>query len=136
MNEWILMVPLKVFTRLKTEFSQTIKTQYGMTDNNFSTVNNNGAEAVFPFVFLNALPGEEVGMDLQGDAINGGLFSFQIDVYDNKSQSRSRKVMAEVVRVMKSMGFEIVAMPNFENVNEPFRMVVRFRRIIGASENF
>ena len=136
MNEWILMVPLKVFTKIKTDFSKATKELYGMTDKNFSTVPNNGSDAVFPFVYVNALPAEEVGMDLNGDAINGGLFTFQIDVYDNKSQARTRKVMANIITIMKSMGFEVIAMPNFENASEPFRMVARFRRVIGASEKF
>ena len=136
MNEWILMVPLKVFTKIKTGFSNATKELYGMTDDNFSMVPNNGSVASFPFIYVNALPAEEIGMDLHGDAINGGLFTFQVDVYDNKSQARARKVMANVITIMKAMSFEVIAMPNFENASEPYRMTARFRRVIGASENF
>ena len=107
-----------------------------MTDTNFSMSNTN-TKAVFPFVYVNALPGSERGQDLGGTSINGGLFSFQIDVYDNQTQTRARKVMTEVVRIMKSMGFESNSMPSFEQTQDnTVRMVTRFRRVIGAEDYF
>ena len=110
MSEWIMLVPLKVFTNIKADFSATIKETYKMTDANFSAVGNANKTAVFPFVYVQGLPASEQGADLQGTSINGALFTFQVDVTDNQTQTRARKVMTDVIRIMKTMGFEIVSM--------------------------
>ena len=134
MSDWYMMIPLMVFTRLKQNFSQTIKDTYKMTDSNFSTVGSSKAPAVFPFVYVNALPASEQGRDLQGTSVNGALFTFQVDVYSNKTQNEARKVMSEVTKVMKTMGFEINSMPSFESTQDVHRMTARFRRMFGAND--
>lgn len=134
MSDWYIMIPLKVFSILKKNFSQTIKDTYKMTDSNFSTVGSSDTPAVFPFVYFNALPANEQGIDLQGTSVNGALFGFQIDVYSNKTQNDARNVMKEIARVMKTMGFEINSMPSFESTKDVHRMTARFRRIFGAND--
>lgn len=134
MSDWYIMIPLMVFTKLKQNFSQTIKDTYKMTDKNFSTVGSSDTPAVFPFVYFNALPASEQGRDLQGTSVNGALFGFQIDVYSNKTQNEARKVMSEITKVMKTMGFEINSMPSFESTKDVHRMTARFRRMFGADD--
>ena len=129
-----MMIPLMVFTRIKQNFSQTIKDKYGMTDKNFSTVGSSDTPAVFPFVSVKTLPGAEQGIDMQGVSVNAGMFSFQIDVYSNKTQTEARNVMSEVRRIMKEMGFECNQMPSFENTKDVHRMTARFRRVIGGGD--
>ena len=133
MSDWYMMIPLMVFTKLKQNFSQTIKDAYGMTDKNFSTVGSSDTPAVFPFVYVQTLPATEQGRDLQGTSVNGALFGFQIDVYSNKTQAEARKVMSEITRIMKTMGFEINSMPGFEST-DVHRCTARFRRMIGAND--
>ena len=135
-SDWIMLIPSKVFTKIKQDFSQTIKDTYNMTSSNFTTVGSNDTPAVFPFVYLQALPSSEIGMDFSRSSINGGLFSFQVDVTDNQSQARARKVMGEVIRIMKTMGFEVIQMPVLEDTKDIHRMTARFRRIIGANDKF
>jgi hypothetical protein len=134
MSDWYIMIPLKVFSILKKNFSQTIKDTYKMTDSNFSTVGSSDKPAVFPFVYFNELPANEQGIDLQGTSVNGALFTFQIDVYSNKTQNEARNVMKEIAKVMKTMGFEINSMPSFESTKDVHRMTARFRRIFGAND--
>lgn len=134
MSDWYIMIPLMVFTKLKKNFSQTIKDTYNMTDKNFSTVGSSDTPAVFPFVYFNTLPASEQGRDLQGASVNGGLFGFQIDVYSNKTQNEARSVMKEITRVMKTMGFEINSMPSFEDTKDVHRMTARFRKMMGAND--
>lgn len=134
MSDWYIMIPLMVFTKLKQNFSQTIKDTYNMTDKNFSTVGSSDTPAVFPFVYVQTLPASERGQDLQGTSVNGALFGFQIDVYSNKTQTDARKVMSEVTKVMKTMGFEINSMPSFEDTKDVHRMTARFRRMFGADD--
>ena len=133
MSEWIMLVPSFVFTKIKTEFSNDIKTRLSMTGENFSAVDSTNKKAVFPFVHVHSLTASEKGQDLEGNTINAGLFTFQIDVIDNKTQNRSREVMSEIVRIMKTMRFEIVAMPEFSS-DGTHRCVARFRRMIGSSD--
>ena len=134
MSDWYMKIPLMVFTKLKQNFSQTIKDTYKMTDKNFSTVGSSDTPAVFPFVYVQTLPATEQGRDLQGTSVNGALFAFQVDVYSNKTQSEARNVMSEITKNMKTMGFEIVSMPSFENTKDVHRMTARFRRIMGAND--
>lgn len=136
MSDWYMMIPLKVFTEIKRGFSQTIKDKYGMTDKNFSTVGSSDTPAVFPFVYVQTLPATEQGRDLIGTSVNGALFTFQVDVYSNKTQSDARKVMTEIVQIMKVLGFEITSMPSFQQANDVHRMTARFSRLIGANDKF
>ena len=133
MSDWIMLLPSVVFSRIKGEFSEEIKTSYGMTGSNFSTTDSSNTKAVFPFVYVHLMPGIEQGQTLDGETVNGGLFTFQIDVYDNQSQNRARQVMREIVRIMKSMRFQIVAMPEFES-GDTHRCTARFRRAIADND--
>lgn len=136
-NEWVMKIPSKVYSHLKNEFSEKLKAKYKMTDSNFSTVSS-ATPSVFPFVFLHSLPAVEQGRTLDGTSINGGLFTFQIDVIDNQTQKRAQDVMTEAVRIMKTMRFEITAMPSFEGAGDgtkqEHRMTARFRRVIGNGD--
>ena len=134
MSDWYMKLPIEVFSRIKYGFSQKLKDTYKMTDSNFSTVGSSKAPAVFPFVYFNALPASEQGRDLQGTSVNGALFTFQVDVYSNKTQNEARKVMSEVTKVVKTMGFEIISMPSFESTQDVHRMTARFRRMFGAND--
>lgn len=135
MNDWVMLVPSLVFSRIKADFSNKIMLQYGMTGEHFSTVNKNNTDPLFPFVYVQSLPSSEEGADLEGLSINAGLFSFQVDVYDNRSQTRAREVMGEVVRIMKTMRFHVTSMPEFKrDADGVYRSTARFRRIIGAGD--
>ena len=54
--DWVTMVPSIVYTRIITEFSKSIKTEYKMTDKNFSTIGISDTTPVFPFVYISTLP--------------------------------------------------------------------------------
>lgn len=132
---WIMAIPSIVFTRIKTEFSSKLKEKYSITGKNFSTVGSSDTPPVFPFVYLQSIEPIETGTDLEGININGGIFSFQIDVTDNQSQSRAKEVMTEILRIMKKMGFKCSPMPSFDNSSKNvFRMVARFRKNIDEND--
>lgn len=134
MNEWIFSIPSIVFTRIKDGFSASVKSKYKMTDKNFSSVSNANKYAVFPFVYIKLIDGEEQGQTLDGETLNGALFTFQADVTDNQSQTRSQTVMKEVLENAKKIGFDVVSIPIFDNTDTTYRMTARFRRVIGASD--
>ena len=134
MADWTDRISSIVFTRIKNEFSNSLKTKYKMTDKNFSTVGSSDTPAVFPFVYVQLLPSVEQGQDLEGNEINAGLFTFQIEVTDNQKQTTAKEVMSEVKRIMKSMRFTVQCTPTLEDTKDTHRAIMRCNRLIGSCD--
>ena len=134
MADWTDRISSVVFTRIKNEFSSTLKTKYKMTSSNFSTVGSSDTPAVFPFVYIQLLPSAETGQDIEGNTINAGLFTFQIEVTDNQSQTRAKDVMSEVKRIMKSMRFTVQPTPDIQDTKDTHRAIMRCNRRIGSDD--
>lgn len=134
MADWTDRISSVVFTRIKNEFSSELKTKYKMTDSNFSTVGSSDSEPVFPFVYIQLLPSTEQGQDIEGNTINAGLFTFQIEVTDNQTQARAKDVMSEIKRIMKSMRFTVQCTPTLEDTKDTHRAIMRCNRIIGFND--
>lgn len=134
MADWTDRISSVVFTRIKNEFSSSLKTKYKMTSSNFSTVGSSDTPAVFPFVYIQLLPSTEQGQDTEGNTINAGLFTFQIEVTDNQTQSRAKEVMSEVKRIMKSMRFTIQPTPDVQDTKDTHRAIMRCNRRVGSSD--
>ena len=134
MADWTDRISSVVFTRIKNEFSNSLKTKYKMTSSNFSTVGSSDTPAVFPFVYIQLLPSTEQGQDIEGNTINAGLFTFQIEVTDNQTQARAKEVMAEVKRIMKAMRFTVQPTPTLEDTKDTHRAIMRCNRIIGSGD--
>ena len=134
MADWTDRISSVVFTRIKNEFSSSLKTKYKMTSSNFSTVGSSDTPAVFPFVYINLLPSVERGQDIEGNTINAGLFTFQIEVTDNQTQARARDVMSEVKRIMKSMRFTVQPTPDIQDTKDTHRAIMRCNRRIGSDD--
>jgi hypothetical protein len=126
-----------VFTHIITRFSSSLMSEFSMTkQSNFSTNSHNNTNSVFPYVYIHLMPAVEVGNTLDNTVICGGMYTFEIRVTDNKSQSRARRVMAEVVRIMKLLRFSVTSMPYFDNSETTYVQIARFRRVIGADDKF
>ena len=134
MADWTDRISSVVVTRIKNDFSSSLKTKYKMTSNNFSTVGSSDTPAVFPFVYIQLLPSAEQGQDIEGNTINAGLFTFQIEVTDNQTQARAKDVMSEVKRIMKSMRFTVQCTPTLEDTKDTHRDIMRCNRIIGSCD--
>lgn len=134
MADWTDRISSVVFTRIKNEFSSTLKTKYKMTNSNFSTVGSSDTPAVFPFVYIQLLPSTEQGQDIEGNEINAGLFTFQIEVTDNQTQARAKDVMSEVKRIMKSMRFTVQPTPDIQDTKDTHRAIMRCNRRIGSDD--
>ena len=134
MADWTDRISSVVFTRIKNAFSNTLKTKYKMTSSNFSTVGSSDTPAVFPFVYVQLLPSAEQGQDIEGNTINAGLFTFQIEVTDNQTQARAKEVMSEVKRIMKSMRFTVQCTPTLEDTKDTHRAIMRCNRRSGSDD--
>lgn len=134
MADWTDRISSVVFSRIKNEFSSSLKANYKMKDENFSTVGSSDAQAVFPFVYIQLLPSTEQGQDIEGNTINAGLFTFQIEVTDNQMQARAKDVMSEVKRIMKSMSFTVQPTPDIQDTKDTHRAIMRCNRRIGSDD--
>ena len=134
MADWTDRISSVVFTRIKNEFSSSLKTKYKMTSSNFSTVGSSDTHAVFPFVYIQLLPSAEQGQDIEGNAINAGLFTFQIEVTDNQKQVIAKEIMSEVKRIMKSMRFTVQPTPDIQDTKDTHRAIMRCNRRIGSDD--
>ena len=134
MADWTDRISSVVFSRIKNEFSSSLKENYKMKDENFSTVGSSDTPAVFPFVYIQLLPSAEQGQDIEGNTINAGLFTFQIEVTDNQTQTRAKDVMSEVKRIMKAMRFTVQCTPTLEDTKDTHRAIMRCNRIIGSCD--
>lgn len=146
---WTMDIPTQVFTRVTEDFSPELKSKYGfkMTKvkyewmdeaeiiwNKFSTSQISESPPEFPYITIIELPGQERGQDLEGSSLNAALFTFQVDCIDNVNESRARNCMAEVVRIMKTMRFQVKEMPSFDSRPQEYRMTARFSRVIGYND--
>lgn len=134
MADWTDRISSVVFTRIKNEFSSSLKEKYKMTSSNFSTVGISDTPAVFPFVYIQLLPSTEQGQDIEGNTINAGLFTFQIEATDNQTQARAKDVMSEVKRIMKSMRFTVQPTPDIQDTKDTHRAIMRCNRRIGSDD--
>ena len=134
MADWTDRISSVVFSRIKNEFSSSLKENYKMKDENFSTVGSSDTPAVFPFVYIQLLPSTEQGQDIEGNTINAGLFTFQIEVTDNQKQVIAKEIMSEVKRIMKSMRFTVQCTPTLEDTKDTHRAIMRCNRRIGSND--
>lgn len=136
-NDWIMEIENDVYMKIFIDFPYDKKVAYGLTTlANFSTDNISDTPSTFPFVRIFLLPASEQGSDLKATTINAGLFTFQVDVFYNKGDKLEKYIMAEIVKIMKKMRFEVIAMPSFEMSGNVRRSTARFRRYIGRGETY
>lgn len=121
-----------VFSRVKAQFSQRLKSTY--PDLNFTTSSRTDGASKFPCVYIHMLGSVETGQDLIGVDVAAVIVTFQIEVIDSKSQARATEVMNEVWRIMKGMAFSTTVTPHSENTDSTYRNIARFRRIIADGD--
>lgn len=128
----MLDLEIIVFSRIKNRFSAELIRKF--PNAYFTTSDRAVAQPRFPTIYIHEMSGREMGQDLAGTEINAVLSTFQIEVFDNMSESNVSEVMANIVNTMKSMRFDVISMPEFRNDNDVYRKVARFRRVIGSAD--
>lgn len=117
-----------IFSKMKRYVMDEIGAKYNLTDDNFSTVKDNPSDADFPFVSMSLISATETSNDLEATTLRGGLFTYQINVFDNQSQARTKEIMNYVTKAMKSMSFRATSLPLFANNGSTFVQVARWQR--------
>lgn len=132
---WIMDIPLKVLTRLRVEGMKSLSKYY--PNLNITDDDKQLEKPSFPTVFVQDIGAPEQGQDIEGKSVNAVLSTIQIDVVDNEKRSNVREVMSEMILIMKSMGYSITTTANFERTTDnTYRMVARFRRMIGYNDTW
>lgn len=108
-------------------FSMTI------TDN-FSSTKNDPTGARFPFVYVGLINASENSTDLERSRLNGGLYTYQVNVYDNTSQAKAKQIMDSVVDAMKQMSFTSTSLPINASDGTKYMMIARFQRFIDEGD--
>lgn len=126
---WTDNIETTVFSKVKIEGTTALKKTFPKI--RYTAENASDDDAVFPTVFVQELPGTEIGQDIDGTAINGVLSTFQVDVSDNDNKQNCKKVMSKVIESMKKMRFEVMATPIYRKENNVWIGTARFRRTIG-----
>lgn len=131
--EWYENIFPSIMTRLKVESKKALGstfTDLEVTDEIVTPTNPS-----FPTILALELPNTEQGNDLVNVDIVALMYGIQIEVTDNKKQANTKQVMNEVIKIMKSMGFSVLSMPEITYANNVYRSVARFRRIIANGDN-
>lgn len=121
----------RVYTRVKKLVTDKLKTKYPKIT--FTDSDKIPAKVNYPYIVIHEMESQEVGQDLDNTTINAILSNFEITCYSDTSQDTNKEVMAEVVKSMKTMRFNVVGMP-FNDNSDNYRRVARFRRIIGNGD--
>jgi len=123
-----------IFTQIKARFSSKIKSKY--KDLTFTTEEESKTPPKFPNVYIGLETGTETGLTLERTAIEGGLFTFHIKVTDNQNQQRVKEIMGEIVRIMKTMSFNMPtgSMPIYQNTKDTYWSDARFRRQLDRND--
>lgn len=121
-----------VFTRVKTEFSKTIKNKYPNLE--MSTTQQSLSNVKFPHISIKLLPSSEIGQDLSGETVNGIDANFEIRISSNKNNNETREIMAEVKRIFKTMRFRFDDMPYPEQTDGTYYSIARASRAIGSGD--
>ena len=130
---WISKLGSNILSRLRTKCTKELIKNY--PNINFTDSDRSPSTPKFPTVYYKEISSPEIGQTLDGASLNALLYSVQIEVTDNGETSLATKnVMDKVEDIMKEMRFQIVGTPEFQNTQNVFRMVARFRRPIGYND--
>lgn len=128
-NSWIFDMENRVYTIVKAKTYDKLKTKYPKI--RFTTSDKN-AMTEFPTVHIHKLPGKAIGTTFESGA-EGDKVRFQVDIYDDKSQSNATYVAKAVGNAFIEIGFSI-ASPSFQNESTTYRSTMTFDRVLGSGD--
>ena len=123
-----------VFTRLVNYVQDNLLDPI-LDDENFTMLDKADSDtSLFPCIYLNNIVATETAYDLEREAINGGLFTYQVRVISNESRNENKKIMTAVAKAMKSMGFRATSLPLSYSNNNLYVSYSRWQREIDEGD--
>ena len=127
------MIESQIFSLIKAKMPDSIKKKY--PDLTFTTSDANSKQPKFPTVYIHLMESPESGMSTEGEDLEAVIATIQVDVIDNKNQTRATEIGREVLKIMKKLRFHAVTMPFSQDMEGVFRNIARYRRMIGSNDN-
>lgn len=131
-GNWAVDLDSIIFTRIKNGLTSAFGKKY--TDMYITNSDRTLTTAKFPTIYIHPMSNVELGNTLDGNSINGVMYTIQCEVTVTESQSQAKTIMAEILNIVKAMYFEVIAMPEVTSTDDTYRAVARFRRAVGASD--
>lgn len=129
---WFTELENKFYTRIKYQLKDRSEAPFPKL--NCTTVNQVSTPSKFPTLYLHELKPVEMGSDLYGKQIAALLYTLEIQVYSNVSETDAKEIMAQVIAEMKKMSFEVREFPDVSTNNKISTAIARFRRIIAYAD--
>jgi hypothetical protein len=126
---WFSKIFNLVYTKVKNQMIANLNCNL-----NFTSGGVNDTPSVFPTVYIEELPGFEIGRDIDNRDINAVEENIRIYVYSNKGQTQCKKIMMEAVLQMKALRFNITSMPLFSKNGNIVNGVATFSRVVGRGD--
>lgn len=89
----------------------------------------------FPTLYVHELPAVELGNDLRNESVNAIRATFELQVYSNKSEDETRKIMNACIAEMKKLRFNISMFPDPQSSGQVYYNIARFSRVIGSGDS-
>lgn len=90
--------------------------------------------ANFPTLYVHELPAIEIGQDIYNLDVNAIRSTFELQVFSNKSENETRKIMNACIKEMKKLRFNISMFPDPQVTNGVYYSIARFTRVIGSGD--
>lgn len=134
---WVRDREYDIYTLVKARTLRKLGTKY--KELYFTQDDEQIVETQLPTVYIHNMPGAEILKTLDGQSINGMLFTFEITVTVSKKQGQAvaSEVIWEVISQFKKLRFDIIMspVPTRSNNAAVQQFVARVRRKIGANDN-
>lgn len=133
-DRWYEQLESKIYTVVSYRMKKALdgKTSKAIK---FTSVGESDGVPYFPTCYIHELEPAEQGNDLFGKSINAVLETMECIVY-TRDKKECKEILQECVFQMKQLGFSVTAMPIISTKDNVHNGVSRFRRIIGADDNF
>lgn len=134
---WVREREYDIYTLVKSRVTKVLGKKY--TELYFTQDDEQIVETKLPTVYIQRMPGKELGQTLDGKSVNFMLFDYKITVTVSKKQGQfaASEVIWEVVGQFKKLAFDITTSPAPVGSGNAAvqQYVARVRRKIGAEDN-
>lgn len=89
----------------------------------------------FPALYVHLLSPLEMGNDLTNESVNAINATLEVQVFSNKSESQCVKIMAQVIKQMKKLHFNVTLFPDPQTSDKKYFAIARFNRVIGNGDS-
>ena len=132
MDNWFAQIESTVLTYL--QYMLCEKTGALYPNLNCTTKSQSTKPSDFPTLYLHSLTPIERDQDLENDAINSVLSTLEIQVFSNQSETEAKKIMTDVVLLMKSLRWSITMLPDPQTNDKISYCIARFRKLVTESD--